>query len=156
MSRTHLLALLLLCSGGVQAEVFKWVDKQGNVQFSDNPPTNQQVETVHINTPPPASGNSAGSAATPAPAATDYRARQAKLLKAMDEDRAAKEEAARKAGEERAKQQAECSHAKRQLTVLNGPRVYTPQENGEKDYLSQERIDKEREQITEYIRRNCR
>jgi len=36
------------------SEVYKWVDEDGNVHFSDQPPENQQITEVEIQTPPAA------------------------------------------------------------------------------------------------------
>lgn len=43
---------LLLCSHSLNAEIYKWVDKQGKVHFTDKPPKNRPVEevTLKINT----------------------------------------------------------------------------------------------------------
>src|SRR4051812_26428393 len=43
-TRTALLAALLLSLGSAQAEVYRWVDKDGKVQYSDNPPPDAKVE----------------------------------------------------------------------------------------------------------------
>lgn len=36
--RTALLALLLICGSAAQAEIYKWVDENGQVRYSDRPP----------------------------------------------------------------------------------------------------------------------
>lgn len=45
----QLICLLVLLSGLANAEVFKWVDQDGNVHFGDAPKSSQQVEKVDIN-----------------------------------------------------------------------------------------------------------
>ncbi|MCW8869972.1 MAG: glutaredoxin family protein [Proteobacteria bacterium] len=43
----------LLTAPWVQAEVFKWVDAQGNIHYSDKKPENQQSEEIKIKTHTP-------------------------------------------------------------------------------------------------------
>ena len=54
MQRTALSALLLLlAASAAQAEVYKWVDANGNAHYTDKPPANQKTQTVDIRTQPP-------------------------------------------------------------------------------------------------------
>lgn len=48
-SGRFLVALLLLQSGILQAEIYKWIDSQGNVHFGDRP-ASEHAEKVDINT----------------------------------------------------------------------------------------------------------
>jgi len=41
-------ALLLVASGMAQAEVYKWVDANGRVVFSDQPPPGKKVDKVKV------------------------------------------------------------------------------------------------------------
>lgn len=40
--------MLLLCSQPVSAEIYKWVDKQGKVHFTDNPPDGEHSEEIKL------------------------------------------------------------------------------------------------------------
>jgi len=40
--------VLMLCFGLVDSQVYKWVDEDGNVHFTDRPPENQQSTEVEI------------------------------------------------------------------------------------------------------------
>ncbi len=47
--RTLILAMaVLLATPAAQAEVYKWVDKDGTVHFTDKPPPNQETEEVKL------------------------------------------------------------------------------------------------------------
>jgi hypothetical protein len=49
--------IVLLLAGGLLAadsEVYKWVDEEGNVHYSDTPPENVESEEVHIDVAPAA------------------------------------------------------------------------------------------------------
>ena len=56
-----LLALLLAASlamtTAAHAEVYKWVDEDGNVHFTDTPPPKQKTEEVKIHSGPSSSGS---------------------------------------------------------------------------------------------------
>ncbi|WP_437883719.1 DUF4124 domain-containing protein [Pseudomonas sp. LRF_L74] len=45
--------LLLLSSTAMAAQVYKWVDAQGNTHFGSQPPEGQQASQVNINTSQP-------------------------------------------------------------------------------------------------------
>ncbi len=45
---TLLTTTLLLCVFSANAEIYKWVDKYGNTQFTDNPPIDKKIEQVEV------------------------------------------------------------------------------------------------------------
>lgn len=66
------LGLALACAGGAAAAPYKWVDKDGNVHYSDKPPPSgvkaEQVELkplTEVNSPPPAASSDAAAPAAP-------------------------------------------------------------------------------------------
>ena len=72
-SKYHMYVLFLAILMGFgstlsQAATYKWVDKDGNVNYSQRPPPDTNYERLNIKTPPPESGST--TPATPAPAAT--------------------------------------------------------------------------------------
>jgi len=75
MYRLHMLFLVIVMgfTGALtaQAATYKWVDKDGNVHYSQRPPPDTNYERLNIKTPPPSS--TPASPTTPAaqaPAAT--------------------------------------------------------------------------------------
>jgi glutaredoxin len=44
MTKIAILIAVLLCSMSTQAEVYRWVDKDGKVHYSDNPPADANAE----------------------------------------------------------------------------------------------------------------
>lgn len=46
-------ALALALSGPAQAATYKWVDKDGTVHYSQQPPAGSNYEKLNIKTPPP-------------------------------------------------------------------------------------------------------
>ena len=50
--------LVTLCVMAAESEIYKWVDEEGNVHYSDSPPENVESERVHIDAmPPPRDGS---------------------------------------------------------------------------------------------------
>ena len=73
-SKYHMYVLFLAILMGfgsalAQAATYKWVDKDGNVNYSQRPPPDTNYERLNIKTPPPESGSTPP--ATPAPATAD-------------------------------------------------------------------------------------
>lgn len=46
MLKTFTVIFILLASSNLHAEIYKWTDKNGKVRFGDQPPKNQQVQTI--------------------------------------------------------------------------------------------------------------
>jgi len=50
--------LVTLCVMAAEPEIYKWVDEEGNVHYSDSPPESVESERVHIDAaPPPGDGS---------------------------------------------------------------------------------------------------
>jgi hypothetical protein len=100
------LALLLLCGAGMlaQAQVYKWVDENGKVQFSDSPPPNKKAEQVKIR-------QSSGGFTPPAPTS-----RAPLDGKGNDEQ---KELEAMLAASEMAQMKSDCQRLTAELNMLN-------------------------------------
>jgi hypothetical protein len=129
MKRVVVFALLIAWSGISSAVIYKWVDAQGAVHYGDHPPDGVNAEVVeglgvHAQASPPPAPSSA---APPKPAATasqDSRAKQA-----VDADAAAAREK-------------QCADAQqRYQKLLDGRKLYTTGDDGQRQYLSSEQID---------------
>ncbi len=123
--------LLALASVSAFAGLTKWVDSQGVVHYSDEPPP-PNVKSQTLNTPSTSGGIPAASA--PAAPKTVYE-REAEINK----EKKAKEEAAQKAAkqqEDAVQKQKACEQARSQLgTLQNAPRVVTYDDKGERTYM---------------------
>jgi len=86
-----LLALILLPPDRAPAGVYKWVDGQGNVHFTDDPgrlPEGAKGEATYLPTPPPSSGATRPGRASAPPArkgASPPRAKKGRRSEAADE-----------------------------------------------------------------------
>lgn len=128
-------ALLLSSTAG--ADVFKYVDEKGNVQYTDRP-TKLPAERVNVQ--------------TQRTDVVELNERADDDAKAMaDRDKARQQAAAqkadqRKAAETNAESKAELCNKARQdyLNRMNAQRLYEEQPNGERRYLSSEELDASR------------
>lgn len=146
--KKFLAILLLLSATAAFAELNKWVDAQGKVHYSDEPPP-ANVKSKTLRTAP--------AAAASAPAAPKSIAeREAELKKAQQ----AKKEAADRAAQEQANKETEkanCASAKENLrTLQSGTRMVEVDAQGEYSYLEddqrQQRIAKAQEQIKNWCK----
>lgn len=108
--RTGRLMLLIAAVGllAAESEIYKWVDEEGNVHFSDTPPENVEVEEVHIDVTPPS-----GDASTERLLQQAERTRE--RLAAEREARALADEAAASHREEDSR---DCKYARQQMISL--------------------------------------
>jgi hypothetical protein len=129
MKRIALALIALALAPLAGAQLYKWVDKDGKVHYSDQPPPAQAAKQINV---------APGPAPAPSALAKD---------KALEKTRAESRDAAKKAEETEkvAKQrQEECDRARSYLKGLeNGGRFVTFDAKGERVFLEQDQIDAE-------------
>ena len=170
---------LVLAPAAAMAEVYKWKDKSGQTIYSDTPPlTSVPYSTLSGKKSPgakaaeaaPAPEPAAGSTATGAPVADPAKAGAAAggkpavdpaVQKKLLEEKAAKEaerkkyEELKQATEKKAKEQA-CKDAKSRLAQFQqGGRIYTMNEQGEREYIGDKEIAVGLEQAQADVEANC-
>lgn len=155
--KKFLLILLMLASTNTFAELSKWVDADGKVHYSDQPPpANVKAKTLRV-TSDAAPMSASGVAAASAPAAPKTIAeREAELKKAQQ----AKKDAADKAAKEQEKIEADkahCDAAQQYLrTLQDGMRIAEIDAKGERSYLGDEqrrqRIEKAQQDVKAYCK----
>jgi hypothetical protein len=125
------IALITLCMAPATfaGKVYKWIDKDGNVQYSAQKPADNAQE-MNIKTKP--TEEAAEDSETSAESETDEKKQDAKddTVKVSNEKEAAEIE---KKNEEARKKN--CSTAKKRLATINvGGRLYEVNEQGERSY----------------------
>jgi hypothetical protein len=121
--------LAFLCASANAGEIFKWVDEQGNVHYSQDPPMNKSAQPMNIKVPKESaaseetSAQSASTAADKPPAGDEDKAAEQKAL----------QEAAARKREEAEKKNCQIA-MKRLATITAGGRLYEVDENGERHY----------------------
>lgn len=139
----------------VGAQLYKWTDANGRVQYSDKPPpTGQKATTMSRATmsPVPGSGESAAPPSagekSPADREQEFRKRQA------DQEEAQKKQ--QKVAEDQRLKQSNCQSAQRQLAVTqSGQRLATVDANGERRYLEENDIQQSMQRAQQDVARYC-
>lgn len=126
---------VLLAAATVTAQVYKWVDKDGKVQYTDQPPPASATKAeAKKMTDAPASGN-APAAATPAKSPAD-RAKASDKQKTDAAEKAKKDADAAKTAEINQKN---CKAARTELIDLEAGRpIVRTDETGQRNYISDE------------------
>jgi len=144
MKRTLVLACALVASTAAFGQLYKWVDKDGKVTYSDQPPPAQQSKQLNLNT---------GVASPPARSALERD-------KDIEKGRAEAREKAKVASEKERKSeidQENCKAARAYLkTVESGVRVSTVDDKGEQVILDDEQIAAERVKAQKAVDEACK
>jgi len=124
--------------------VYKWVDKDGNVHFGDQPTDGHASQIAQPKTQVPSD-----------PVYQERLQRQKQYLNARAEEREQAKQKAEEAKIQKAERQAKCQKAKEQLAYLEAhARLYATLPNGEQKYLTAEEREAElakmRQQIAEF------
>jgi hypothetical protein len=148
MKRLAALAIALALAPAALAQLYKWVDKDGRVTYSDQPPPAQQSKQLNISTG--TSGQSAAPATKPAGDAEKdaQKAKTAAAEKAQKDEEAAK---AKKQNEEY------CARARAYLkTVTDGGRVATYDDKGERVLMDDQQLEAERVRAQKEVDESCK
>jgi len=140
---------LLFLSAGAQAEIFKWVDNNGQVHYDDKPPlqnkNSKQVMDVDQN------NNSVE------PLSNRRVDKRKKLLNAIDEDRQQKKDQAAKAKKKKAKLNKQCLRARDSLkSYQRSAYVYDLDKDGNRIILPSSARDKVIANLQRKIAANCK
>ena len=139
MKRLLLCAVLLAWSGMASAVVYKWIDAQGKLQYSDRPPDGVHAEVVELLGTHSASTRNA---AAPAPARTAETAPKTAANNATPKDTDIKRAVDQDVEQTKEKQ---CTDAQeRYKKLIEGRRIYKAGPDGERQYMSAQEIDTER------------
>lgn len=154
----YFLILVLLASGNSFAGLNKWVDENGKVHYSDQPPpASVKAKTLRSTSTTTAIGSASGVVTSSAPAAPKTIAeREAELKKAQQ----AKKEAADKAAKEQADAEvnkANCTAAQQNLRNLQSEvRMMEIDAKGERSFMSdeqrQQRISKTQQEVSTFCK----
>jgi hypothetical protein len=139
---------VMLCSAAWGNDIYKWIDKDGNVHYRDTP----SGEPSEVVVPISYSRSNAGAVQQQRKAFVD--AETARL-----EKRAAAEEAEKAAAEKAAEvavRQKQCANHRAKLeTLLQANRVYREGPDGEREYLDGKQIDEARQRVEKLISETC-
>ena len=144
MKRILVLACALAASTAAFGQLYKWVDKDGKVTYSDQPPPAQQSKQLNLNT----------GVASPPPRSAIERDKE------IEKGRVEAREKAKVASEKERKSeidQQNCKAARAYLkTVESGVRVSTMDDKGEQVILDDEQIAAERVKAQKAVDEACK
>jgi hypothetical protein len=156
MKRTLLLMALLLAAAGASAQQYKWVDRNGRVQYGDTPPPGASATPLR---------RPSGSAAPAAPAAEAKAApkkgpltpaeQEAEFRKRQEEGAQERQKQA-KASEQAAAKKENCAIARNQLqTMESGQRIARTDAKGERYFLEEAQIAQEAARARQAVQQWC-
>jgi hypothetical protein len=150
MKRTLLFILAMGIATGVAAQQFRWVDKDGRVQYGDTPPPG--VKATRLKPPP-------GTAPAPAAAAKKDGEKALSPDAAFRKRQQEREDAEKKSAQASAdadRKRQNCASAQAALrTIQSGQRMSTTNTQGERVYLDDAQIAGERARAEQAVASNC-
>jgi len=165
MRRTTLALALALLPVLAQAQLYKWVDENGRTQYSDRPPpAGIKGELVTKGRVSPSAAQPAAAPGAPAAAASNKggaaaanpAGRELEFQKRRISAEEAQKEVEKKAKEQQAKQE-NCDIARARLKSLeDGGRILKYDKVGERQYLSDEEIEKEKGPARQRVEQTCK
>ncbi|MBL8519915.1 MAG: DUF4124 domain-containing protein [Betaproteobacteria bacterium] len=150
-------AAILLAAATVTAQVYRWVDKDGKVQYSDQPPpagASKADPKKIADAPAAATGSAAaGGSKSIADQSKDFDKRRKDAAKKSDEQ-SKKDEEARKVTEN---DQLNCKNARAALKDLESGRpIARTNESGDRSYLTDEQRQAEMARAKEIAADSCK
>ncbi len=124
----------LVSAGYVEAGVYRWVDENGKVHFSDRPGTAEDTDEVQI--------KQSGETNQSAPNEADRAETRQRLLEQYQKERLEKKEAAKKKKAEDERRKRNCVIAKNRLGTYERSALYELDSTGERRYLSEAEYEK--------------
>jgi hypothetical protein len=156
-----LAALLAAGAATVFADLYRWVDQNGNVQYSDKPPPagarvqdQQQIKKKAEKKGSGAAGKTAPKTAA-VPAGKTVAEQEAEFRKRQVE-KSEKEAAAQKAKDDAAAKQRNCASAKANVAALQTGRASRPNARGEAEYLDDKQTAEEMKFAQQAVKDWCK
>lgn len=149
--KLFLLALVFV-SGICHGEIYKWVDEKGKVHYSQTPPS-KSAEKLDID-----------ENATTTPAAVGQQNQQPsnaenqkKYSDYLEQERLERKEKREQKKQEKAEARSKCHSVRAQLDDMNqgGILYYELDENGERKFVGDKRVEVRKDKLRKYLRKNC-
>jgi Domain of unknown function (DUF4124) len=143
-------ALLALVTPAHAQQLYKWVDSNGRVQYSDRkPPDGKQVQEVHGSVSSIGSQGGGAGGKSPTELDKDFQKRHQEQAEAQQKQQQA-------AAEQKLRSES-CDAARRNLAALqSGVRIQRYNENGEISYLDDASRPQEIARTQQLVQQNCK
>ena len=151
MDKAFLFLLALGFAAAASAQQFRWVDKDGRVQYGDTPPPGVKATRLK---PPPAGTASAPSAAAKKDAEKALSPEAAYRKRQQEREEAEKKSA--QASSESATRRENCESAQAQVRqIQSGQRISTVNAQGERVFLEDAQVARELARAQQAVASNC-
>ena len=148
--RMVLLALLFLAAPA-QAQLYKWVDANGRVQYSDRKPTDAKQQSQEVKNTVSSVGSQPSVAGGKSAADLD------KDFQKRRQDQTEAQQKQQQAAAEQKQNTDACDAARRNLAALNsGQRIARFNQQGEKSYLEDADRVRETERAQQQVQNSCK
>lgn len=155
MKRLLLIPALLLSSHGV-AEVYKWTDADGRVQFSDREPEHgHHVEKMTAPVVPPSPDSAGSRRAEKSGSSENMAERQKKISDVLRAEREQREAEAGRMAEQKARQQHHCLALLDYKKNTEGVRLYDLDDKGERRFMDEKAREKHLQALDAEIKAAC-
>lgn len=138
---------LSLSGAAVEAGVYRWVDENGNVHYSDRPGTAEDAAEIQI--------KKNKTTASSAPDAAERAVTRQRLLEQYETERMQKREAAAKKKAESKRREKNCAIAKNRLRMYKSSALYEEGADGERRFLSDAEYEKALAKARDDVKRWC-
>lgn len=146
------ICIIFLLTGNSFAEIYKSVDEDGKVTFSQIPPSNDAPE-YKVKIHKGAESHSPGLDQKNISSAD----RQKRYLNYLTQERLERKEKREEKKQQKAELRNNCKRVRYELEDLNqaGSRYYDLDENGNRVVIGYERIQARKDQLSDFLRKNC-
>jgi hypothetical protein len=158
MRKTLTALFLLFTSCSAFAEMYKWVDAQGHIQFSDKKPdhTTKKVESFAAPTAQSTTNRSGSSASNePPPAESSSLERTKKINQILQTERDQRSADASKLAEQKAAKKRQCAQLRDYKQHTAQGRIYDLDDNGQRKYLNDKEVATENASLDKRIAETC-
>jgi hypothetical protein len=158
MKRLLVFCLLGALAGAVLAQQYRWVDKDGRVQYGDSPPPG--VKATRLGGAPapaaPAAPAAAGSDAKTGAKAPPTPAEQDAAYRKRQQDAQKESEKSAQADRDKAQNKENCARSQEYLRSLEaGMRIAITDRSGERVYLDDEQRASETAKARQMVQQSC-
>ncbi|APV51604.1 hypothetical protein BWI17_19055 [Betaproteobacteria bacterium GR16-43] len=139
-------AAIALASPWVAAQVYKWVDENGKVQYGEQPPPGAKATPINVPAAP------AG-----APAQQTWKEKELESQRRKNDRERQEAQEDQQARQRNANREANCYEANRRLAILREQvPAYTRNSKGERVYVEDNARPAEIAKAEAYVRENCK
>ena len=143
---------MLLCACGISnGEIYKWVDENGKVHYTQTPP-DKSAEKMNIDHDAEISAESFQD--NQSPSSIESQRRYSDYLEQERLDRKEKREQKKKEKEEA---RSKCNNIRAQLSDMEqgGILYYELDKDGKRKFVAEERVEARKKNLRDYLNRNC-